>query len=190
MNGASTAAAATTDAFASAMEKAAAMTRYLGSQQSFAATHSELESFVAEEGRELLRRMLQGHHELRALAEQPVRVEGADRVLRRFLRPSGRPVLSIVGRVDIGRFAYQARGVDGLHPMDAALNLPPELQQKYPGNHVNWWTKEKVHASLTRAGFSNVYVSAYGQSFAAPLRDTNYFDNTQPRISFYVEATK
>jgi hypothetical protein len=67
---------------------------------------------------------------------------------------------------------------------------PPELQQKYPGNHVNWWTKEKVHASLTRAGFSNVYVSAYGQSFAAPLRDTNYFDNTQPRISFYVEATK
>jgi hypothetical protein len=71
--------------------------------------------------------MLQGHHELRALAEQPVRVEGADRVLRRFLRPSGRPVLSIVGRVDIGRFAYQARGVDGLHPMDAALNLPPEL---------------------------------------------------------------
>ena len=114
MNGASTAAAATTDAFASAMEKAAEMTRYLGSQQSFAATHSELESFVAEEGRKLLRRMLQGHHELRALAEQPVRVEGADRVLRTFLRPSGRPVVSIVGRVDIGRFAYQARGVDGI----------------------------------------------------------------------------
>lgn len=127
MNGASTAAPATTDAFASAMEKAAEMTRYLESQQAFAATHSELEAFVAEEGRELLRRMLQGHHELRALAERPVRVEGADRVLRTLLRPSGRPVVSIVGRVDIGRFAHQARGVDGLHPMDAALNLPPEL---------------------------------------------------------------
>ena len=127
MNGASTAASATTDAFASAMEKAAEMARYLESREAFAATHTELEEFVEEDGRELLRRMLQAHHSLRALAEQPVHVEGADRVVRTFLRPSARPVLSIVGRVEVVRFAYQARGVDGLHPMDAALNLPPEL---------------------------------------------------------------
>lgn len=43
------------------------------------------------------------------------------------MRPSERPVVSIVGRVDVARFAYQARGVDSLHPTDAALNLPPEL---------------------------------------------------------------
>jgi SAM-dependent methyltransferase len=67
---------------------------------------------------------------------------------------------------------------------------PPELQKKYPGNHINWWTKDKLVASLKAAGFSNVYVSGYGQSLAAPMRDTNYFDNTQPRISLYVEATK
>jgi hypothetical protein len=127
MNGASTAAPPTTDAFASAIEKAVEMTRYLESRKALAATHSELEAFVKEEGRELLRRMLQGHHDLRALAERPIRVEGADRVLRTFRRPSERPVVSIVGRVDVARFAYQARGVDGLHPMDAALNLPPEL---------------------------------------------------------------
>ena len=35
--------------------------------------------------------------------------------------------MSIVGRVDVARIAYQARGVEGLHPMDAALNLPSEL---------------------------------------------------------------
>ncbi len=34
---------------------------------------------------------------------------------------------SIVGMLDIPRFAYQAQGVEGLHPMDAALNLPCEL---------------------------------------------------------------
>jgi hypothetical protein len=127
MSGASTAAATTTDVFASAMEKAAEMTKYLGSPPAFGATHSELERFAEREGRELVRRMLQGHYELRALAEQPVRAEGADRVLRTLRRPSGRPLCSIVGLVDVARIAYQARNVDGLHPMDAALNLPPEL---------------------------------------------------------------
>jgi len=127
MNGASTAVPSTADAFTSAMEKAAEMTRYLESRDAFAATHSELEAFVEDEGRELLRRMVQGHHELRAIAERPVRVEGADRVLRTFRRPSSRPVVSIVGRVDVARIAYQGRDIDSLHPMDGALNLPPEL---------------------------------------------------------------
>jgi hypothetical protein len=36
-------------------------------------------------------------------------------------------MLSIVGQLDIPRIAYQAHGVEGLHPMDAALNLPCEL---------------------------------------------------------------
>ena len=58
---------------------------------------------------------------------RPARVEGSDGVVRTFLRPSGRSVVSIVGRVDVARIAYQARGVEGLHPMDAALNLPSEL---------------------------------------------------------------
>ena len=47
--------------------------------------------------------------------------------MRKFLRPSGRPVVSIVGRVQVARIAYQGRGIEGLHPMDAALNLPSEL---------------------------------------------------------------
>jgi len=71
-----------------------------------------------------------------------------------------------------------------------SARCPPELQKKYPGNHVNWWTKNKAIAFLQRAGFREVYASAYGQSFAPPLRDTDYFDNTQPRLSFYVEAKR
>jgi len=50
-----------------------------------------------------------------------------DRVLRTFRRPSTRPLLTIAGRVDVVRVAYQARDVDGIHPMDALLNLPREL---------------------------------------------------------------
>jgi hypothetical protein len=73
--------------------------------------------------------MLQGHYDLRGAVERvvPVRVRGSDGVLRTFRRPSSRPMASIVGLLDIPRIAYQAQGVEGLHPMDAALNLPCEL---------------------------------------------------------------
>ncbi|MBX3205837.1 MAG: methyltransferase domain-containing protein [Labilithrix sp.] len=73
---------------------------------------------------------------------------------------------------------------------DICAKCPPSVQQKYPWNHVSWWTKDKTIRFLREAGFEEVAVSAYGQSLAAPLRDTNYFDATQPRVSFYVEAVK
>ncbi|MFX1561234.1 MAG: methyltransferase domain-containing protein [Promethearchaeota archaeon] len=60
----------------------------------------------------------------------------------------------------------------------------------YPGNHMNYWTHNKLIAFLHEAGFSEIYKSGFGQSQFAPLRDTNYFDNTHPKISLYVEAVK
>jgi hypothetical protein len=117
----------TTDVFESAAEKAAEMGAYLASTDAMRSRHEDLESYAEREGREWIRRMLQGHYELRGAVERVVRPRGRDGVLRTFLRPSGRPMLSIVGLIDIPRHAYQAHGVDGLHPMDAALNLPCEL---------------------------------------------------------------
>ncbi|MFO0669482.1 MAG: hypothetical protein U0235_07640 [Polyangiaceae bacterium] len=52
------------EAFGPAMEKAVEMTKYLESGAAFAARHDELEAFIAKDGQELLRRMLQGHHDL------------------------------------------------------------------------------------------------------------------------------
>jgi predicted SAM-dependent methyltransferase len=63
-----------------------------------------------------------------------------------------------------------------------------EKQRKYPGNHINWWNHDKVIEFLKRSGFDNVYISGCGQSRAAVMRDLEYFDNTHPRISLYVEA--
>jgi hypothetical protein len=140
------------DAFAPAMEKAIEMTKYLESRAAFTATHSELEGYVQEEGRELLRRMMQAHYDLRAVAERPVRVEGSDRVLRTLRRASTRPLLSIVGRVDVDRIAYQRRGVEGLHPMDAALNLPSEMYshgvRRYAAERAACSSFEEVSAAL------------------------------------------
>jgi predicted SAM-dependent methyltransferase len=67
---------------------------------------------------------------------------------------------------------------------------PVEVQRRYPGNHINWWSKEKLFRMLREAGFSSARLSGYGQSFSPILRNTNYFDNTHPRISLYVEAVK
>ncbi|MFA5033344.1 MAG: methyltransferase domain-containing protein [bacterium] len=65
-----------------------------------------------------------------------------------------------------------------------------ELQSKYPGNHINWWNKDKLSRMLQFAGFKKIYLSGYGQSFCPVLRNTTYFDNSRPNYSIYVEARK
>lgn len=65
-----------------------------------------------------------------------------------------------------------------------------KIQQQRPGWHINWFNPVKTVKMLKEAGFSNVYISAHGQSASPPLRDTDYFDNTHPKVSFYVEAVK
>lgn len=64
------------------------------------------------------------------------------------------------------------------------------FNKDYPGNHINWWSYNKIIEMLRAAGFIECYRSAYGQSHFEPLRNTTLFDNTHPRISLYVEAIK
>ena len=64
------------------------------------------------------------------------------------------------------------------------------VQAKYPGNHINWWNPAKVERALAQAGFERIVHSAYGQSRAAVLRNTDLFDNTHPKISLYVDALR
>jgi ubiquinone/menaquinone biosynthesis C-methylase UbiE len=75
--------------------------------------------------------------------------------------------------------------------LDYCTNLCSiEIQKKYLGHHINWWTKEKIFRMLQQAGFKKIFLSGYGQSFSPVLRNTNYFDNTHPEMSVYVEAQK
>jgi predicted SAM-dependent methyltransferase len=64
---------------------------------------------------------------------------------------------------------------------EAALNYCTSLcylniQRKFPGNHINWWNKDKLFKMLKIAGFNNIYLSAWGQSFSPVLRNTTLFD--------------
>jgi SAM-dependent methyltransferase len=67
---------------------------------------------------------------------------------------------------------------------------PVELQKLDPGNHINWFNKEKLFRMLKQAGFEKIHHSAYGQSFSPVMRNLKYFDATLPKVSLYVEAIK
>jgi hypothetical protein len=117
------------DAFASAHAQLETMERYLRAPATLRASHSELEEYIQREGRELHRRLMQAHLDLRGARElRLVAVRGADGVRRGCVRQgTRRPLGTVFGSVEVLRLAYQAPGVEGLHPMDAALNLPDEL---------------------------------------------------------------
>jgi hypothetical protein len=114
--------------FGPADEQYQAMSTHLQSAGALRMTHDALEAYVVEQGRELERRLLQAHLDLRAAAEQRVQVRGADGVERKKARgDTSRPLRLVVGGVVVHRLLYQADGVEGLSPQDAALNLPPEM---------------------------------------------------------------
>jgi hypothetical protein len=117
----------TADAFLEARQQAETMEHYMQSAECLASTHAEFETYLEREGREYERRLAQAHLHLRAAREKPAVVRGADGVRRSFLRPSARSLMLVFGVVEVPRTAYQAPEVDGLHPMDAVLNLPAEL---------------------------------------------------------------
>jgi len=59
-----------------------------------------------------------------------------------------------------------------------------------PEFHVNWFNSEKIIKMLVKAGFNNIYKSAFGQSHSAILRNSRFFDNTCPNLSLYIECRK
>ncbi|CAM8389173.1 Methyltransferase domain containing protein [Candidatus Methylopumilus planktonicus] len=64
------------------------------------------------------------------------------------------------------------------------------FQNDRPGNHISWWTREKLFKFLTNAGFKNVYQSGFGQSHSPLMRNSKLFDSTHSQVSIYVEAVR
>ncbi len=89
--------------------------------------HGEVETLVEQEGREVLRRLLQGYLDLRA-AEEPRResVSGADGVARRHCRERERELMTLFGPVRVRRKGYSAHGLPSVFLLDEALNLAPD----------------------------------------------------------------
>jgi hypothetical protein len=119
---------AATSKESSSREQFDRMTAFLASGEARALPHEQLEDWLTTEGRELERRLLQEHLDLRGGAEQRlVEVRGSDGVERAGGRLLSRTLGSVFGSVTVWRLGYQADGVACLCPLDAGLNLPPVL---------------------------------------------------------------
>ena len=112
--------------FLAAQDKFDEMARHLELQGTLLMPHEVIEEYLVREGRELERRMLQEHLNLRAGAEVAVRVVDADGVVHDARRRGTRRLVSLVGEVSVSRLLYQASSKGSLSPQDASLNLPSE----------------------------------------------------------------
>lgn len=116
--------------FFDADEKYLEIKSHLTSAQALAMEESTLEKWLETDGRELLRRLLQGHIDLRAGLERDVGradpIVGRDGVERTHERSSERGLMTIFGPVRVPRIEHGGRGLTSLHPLDAELNLPAD----------------------------------------------------------------
>ena len=107
------------DAFRSATEYFHDLVAHLQGESSAQSSHGEIERYLEVEGRELLRRLFQGHLDRRA-DEEPTResVSGSDGVERTHRRRGCASGLeTLFGRVQVRRQGYRARGQGGLYPL-------------------------------------------------------------------------
>lgn len=112
--------------FTAAREQFAYWVSQLQSSEVLGMEHGEVEALISQEGTELLRRLLQGHLDLRAAKETKREgVRGSDGVLRRQVRENcQRRLMTLFGEVKVKRLGYGAQGEESVFPLDGELNLP------------------------------------------------------------------
>ncbi|MEV4362709.1 hypothetical protein [Nonomuraea sp. NPDC049625] len=125
---------AAADVFAAAIETFNCLLGQLADPQTASWTHDRLEEVIEQQGRELLRLLLQAHLDLRALREQDAVAEagiggaavvGADGLPRRRVEMRHHRLLATVfGTVTVTRCAWRAPGLPNVYPADMALSLP------------------------------------------------------------------
>jgi len=105
----------------------AGLIEWASGEQALGLEHSELEARLAQDGREVIRQVLQDQLDLRALLEPRYGgVIGAEGTPRRSVeRGHERDLHTVLGEVQVTRLAYRAAGSENLYPADAQLNLPP-----------------------------------------------------------------
>ena len=111
--------------------------------------HSQIESLIEKEGREILRQAFQDHLDLRFIREKKLPyVIGEEGIKRTHRRVQERSLRSVLGDVRIKRWCYSAPEEITLKPMDAQLNLP---YCKYSHNLVRRLVNNVVKMSFDNA---------------------------------------
>ena len=124
-------------------------------------TACELEELLDERGREIQRRLLQEHLDLRAGREEdearghPAPVTGTDGITRTRLEAGqGRDLATLFGTVTVTRCAWRRPGAANFCPADAALSLPAGRHSrslaKLAAVEAARGSFDAAHAAITR----------------------------------------
>ena len=116
--------------FDQAQEQFNQIVKTLSSSESQGWEHGELERYIQDSGTEVLRRLFQGHLDVRYAQEvYETDVFGADGEKRPHRRKqTQRKLETLFGEVVVSRVGYstQKPDVSALYPSDGKLNLPPD----------------------------------------------------------------
>jgi hypothetical protein len=123
---------ATADPFARSVSAFEALTGTLSGGQAGRWTHAELEEHLDAAGRDLVRRLLQDHLDLRTRREEDLvragarpLVVGPEGKVRPWREPDhARWLATVFGLVRVTRVAHRGPGASNVHPADAELSLP------------------------------------------------------------------
>jgi len=154
------------DEFAAAREQLEKMIGKLRSESTRTLEHGDVESLIAREGNELLRRLMQGYLDQRAEAEEPLEtVVGADGYERGHCRARSRTLATLFGEVTVRRLGYSGAQLDSVFPLDEALNLPPD---KYSQG-----LRRKVGLEVAKGSFDEAVMAIEeGTGAQVPKRQT------------------
>ena len=99
---------------------------FLSSNEARQMSESELERELHRRGQKLVRKLLQGHHDQRSPGQAAGPAEDASGVECSARREHDSHAETTSGTMQVVGLGCARRGHDGLHPLDAALNLLPE----------------------------------------------------------------
>ena len=99
---------------------------FLSSNEARQMSESELERELHRRGQKLVRKLLQGHHDQRSPGQAAGPAEDASGVECSARREQDSHAETTSGTMQVVGLGCARRGHDGLHPLDAALNLLPE----------------------------------------------------------------
>nr|WP_287413346.1 ISKra4 family transposase [Pseudodesulfovibrio sp.] len=103
------------------------MISFLESGEGNSMDMSQLEKELEERGRELMRTLIQEHLNNRSPGTSSEPVRDADGIHRTKAPDQERKIETVFGRVGLNRAGYAEKGCKSLHPLDAELNLSPEI---------------------------------------------------------------
>ncbi len=116
------------DEFQAAREQFGYVVNKLQSEETSELEHGDVEAMIDKDGKEILRRLLQGYLDLRANREerrdQVIGVDGVER--NRCREENQTDLMSLFGDVKVTRKGYWQKAAACLFPLDAQLNLSPD----------------------------------------------------------------